>query len=266
MRELPKYQTLIQQEFLDRKRMNQHYSSRAMARDLGLSPAFYSQFMSGKRALSDETAQSIAQRLKWTRKKRRAFLLLTQIVRTKSPQIKKSLIRDYFDSNVPVRERGGFRRLNLDEFNLVSGWYHYAILELTEMVDFRSDTDWIARKMKIPLDKAKAAVDRLVRLGLMTLDFKKTDTNYRVGDIPSAAIRGFHRQMLSLAMTALESQSPIERDYSGCTIAMDPKQLPQVRELIRNFQKELMELVSTSEKTAVYQMSMQLFRLDQKDI
>jgi hypothetical protein len=66
-----------------------------------------------------------------------------------------------------------------------------------------------------------------------------------------------------MAEAAIEKQTTAERDFSGCTIAIDPAKLPQARELIRNFQKELMELVKDGEKTAVYQMSMQLFRLDQ---
>lgn len=262
---LPKYQTLLQQELLDRKRLNPRYSSRAMARDLGLSAAFYSQLMSGKRSLSVESAELIARRLNWTAKKRKAFLLLAQIERTKSPELKSSLAREYRNSKVPVRERSGFRRLKLDAFNLISEWYHYALLELTELAGFQADADWIAQKLEIPVEAAKAAIDRLIRLGLLSTSWAKLESDYRIGDIPSEAIRNFHRQMLHLATRALDKQPPEERDFSGCTVALDPQKLPQIRELIRNFQKELMELTAEGEKTAVYQMSMQLFRLDRKD-
>ncbi len=264
--ELPKYQVLLQQEMLDRKRVNSNYSARAMARDLKLSPAFLSQVLSGKRLLSDETAQIIARRLNWTDVKRKAFVMLVQIVRTKSPELKRSLTNEYVKLSVPVRPRTGFRRLKLDSFNLISDWYHYAILEMTELVQFQPDIGWIARALGLSVEKTKTAVERLIRVGLLSPELKRLEDDYRIGDIPSRAIRNFHRQMLKLADRALESQSVEQRDFSGCTIAIDPRKLPEVRELTRNFQKELIELMKGGEKTAVYQMSMQLFRLDKVEM
>ena len=44
--ELPRFQILLEQEMLDRQSLNPRYSAAAMARDLGLSPAFFSQLRS----------------------------------------------------------------------------------------------------------------------------------------------------------------------------------------------------------------------------
>jgi uncharacterized protein (TIGR02147 family) len=259
---LPEYQILLKQEMLDRKRINSRYSARAMARDLELSAAFFSQLMNGKRALSDETAESIARRLNWNSSKRRAFVLLVQIARAKSPELKSALTKEFKKLKVPVRAREGFRRLNLDSFSLISEWYHYALLELTEVGQFQPDVRWIAKRFRLPAEKIKLAVERLIRVGLLSPEFKKLEGNYRIGDIPSLAIRNYHHQMLRLADFALENQGSETRDFSSCTMALDPRKIPQARELIREFQKELMELMEGGEKTAVYQMSMQLFRLD----
>jgi uncharacterized protein (TIGR02147 family) len=262
MHELPRYQTLLEQEMLDRQRQNPKYSARAMARDLGLSPAFFSQLRTGKRALGDETAQIIARRLNWGPEKRKAFILLAQIERIKSDEIKTSLYSEYLKLQVEVQPREGMRRLKIDTFKLISDWYHFAIVESTELKQFKPDVEWIAHAFSISVERARSAVERLIRIGLISPDFKKLEDNYRIGDIPSEAIRNYHQQLLKLASSALESQPVDERDFSGCTIALDPASLPKARDLIRNFQKELMELVNTGEKTAVYQMSMQLFRLD----
>lgn len=263
--ELPRYQILLEQEMLDRQKVNPRYSAAAMARDLGLSPAFFSQLRSGKRALGDETAELIARQLVWGTDKRKAFLLLAQAERTKSAALKASLYKEYQKLNSPVRERVGMRRLKLDTFNLISDWYHYAIVESTEINQFKPSVEWIAHAFSVPIERARAAVERLIRVGLLSSDLKKLEDNYRMGDIPSEAIRNYHHQMLKLAGGAIEKQSVDERDFSGCTIAIDPTRIPQARELIRSFQKELMELMNTGEKTAVYQMSMQFFRLDRPE-
>lgn len=261
--EIPEYQILLQQELRDRRRINAKYSARSMARDLDLSAPFLSQLLSGKRLLSDQGAERIARQLKWTSGKRRAFTLLAQIARTKSPELRDVLSREYWKLNVPVRSRSGFRRLKLDVFNLISDWQHYAVLELTELKSFKAEISWIAKSLGISVERAKSSVERLTRVGLLSSDLRKTEVDYRIGDIPSQAIRNFHRQMLKLAERALTAQSPGERDFSGCTIAVDPARLPQIRELIRNFQKELIEVANAGEKTAVYQLSTQLFRLNQ---
>jgi hypothetical protein len=46
----------------------------------------------------------------------------------------------------PTRgQRVAYRRLTEDTFEVVSHWYHYAILELTAVESFRPDPRWIAR-------------------------------------------------------------------------------------------------------------------------
>lgn len=244
--ELPQYQILLEQELLDRRRINARYSAAAMARDLDLSPAFFSQLRSGKRVLGDETAELIARKLSWGAEKRKAFLLLTQIARTKSPDLKKSLAKEYEKVTTPVKPREGMRRLKIDTFNLISDWYHYAIVESTELTSFKPDVASIAKTFSIPLERARSAIERLKRVGLLSEDLKKIEDDYRIGDIPSEAIRNYHHQILKLADAAIEKQTVDERDFSGCTIAIDPSHLPQARELIRNFQKELMELMNTA--------------------
>ena len=111
------------------------------------------------------------------------------------------------------------------------------------------------------------AIERLIRIGLLKREaglLKKSRANYRVGAVPSSAIRQFHKEHLKKAAVAIEAQPVETRDFSGTTFAINPKKLPRAKALIRRFQNELMELLENGDRSSVYHLAVQLYRLDQE--
>ena len=47
--------------------------------------------------------------------------------------------------------------------------YHFAILELTRLSEFRADSRWIARVLDISVDEVNVALQRLIRLDLLDM-------------------------------------------------------------------------------------------------
>ena len=88
---------------------------------------------------------------------------------------------------------------------------------------------------------------------------RKTEGLTTSADVPSRALRKYHRQNLMLAESSLESD-PVElRDISATNMAIDPRHLPKAKKLIRSFRRKLSRLLEMGEKTEVYTLSVQLF-------
>lgn len=263
--EVPDYRDFLKNELIARIQRNSKYSARALARDLGVSSPYLSQILSNKRTLSEKKALGIARDFKWNQAQSSLFVSLVRYQLNKDPYLKKQILEEIGFST------GGnyaFYDLKLDVFDVVSTWYDFAIVELTSVKNFVSTPKWIANKLGISTVEAETSISRLKRVGLLIVDggrLKKSKENYGIKDVPSEAIRSFHDKHLSLAKEALHSQGFAERDFSGITMAIDPRKIPEAKKMIQKCRREIMNLLEMGSKTSVYHLSIELFRLDKKD-
>lgn len=243
-------------EELDRRvRLNPRYSLRAFSRDIGLSPGELSEILNGKRRATAKAIIKVSKKL---------GLSLAETQRLLgSTAIQEMAIRSQIDSAAPPEQE-----LSLDLFRIVSDWYCFAILNLAETRDFRFDPQWIASRLEIGTTEAKLAIDRLERVGLIHRinGQLQVDPSFVMSPsgIPSDAIRSYHRQILEKAIRALETQPVEERDITGVTLALDPRDIPNVKQDILKFQNQLAERYSKGRKTEVYQIESAFFRLTKK--
>ena len=76
------------------------------------------------------------------------------------------------------------------------------------------------------------------------------------------AIRGMHRQMGELALKALDSTPPTERDISGMTMGLTESAYHRVVEETAAFRRRLASIaMESSGEERVYRMNLQLFPL-----
>jgi uncharacterized protein (TIGR02147 family) len=263
------YRHLLREELVARCGRNPVYSARAMARDLQVSPAFFSQIMSGTRALSEERAVSLAEKIRWSAQKRRVFVKLVRLHATSDERLRGEIQRDI--KRTIGRKKAAlstkYHDLSHDEFKVIADWYHFAIVELADICELKDDSAYVAARFGLSNVTAMQAIERLVRIGLLVRDsgvLKKARDSYRMGAVASSAIRGFHKDHLKKAAAAIEEQAVETRDFSGTTFAINPKKLPRAKALIRRFQSDLMELLEMGDRTAVYHLAVQLYRLDQE--
>jgi uncharacterized protein (TIGR02147 family) len=117
------------------------------------------------------------------------------------------------------------------------------ILNLTLLSHFRSDHKWIARELGITLKKCREAIERLVRLGLLeekSGQLVRTDKSIETPtDIPSEAIKSFHRQNIERALNSIDNADVSERDITSIMMPVDGEKLEEAKKRIRNFRREL---------------------------
>lgn len=227
------FRTKLQEEFARRIRVNERYSMRAFANQLGLNSSTLSQVLSGKRHLSDQKIQSLCKKVGFSFPK---------------------------SETAPI----DFSHIEVDTFAVISDWYHFAILDLTVLKSFKSDIKWIARKLDIQTHEASVAVDRLLRLGMLQLKNGKLSktkdfyTNYSEG-ITSAALKEYQRQVIKKALFAVDNCPQERKDITSITIAADSKKLNQAKEKIKNFRRELCAFLESGDSDSVYHLALQLY-------
>jgi uncharacterized protein (TIGR02147 family) len=252
---------MLTTELEHRRQHKSNYSLRAFARDLEISPAFLSYLIKGERSLKPDTAAVLAKKMKWNSHDSRLFVSLSRYQGAHSSPGRTMIQQDLEDLQ---KTHTKFENLRVDQFSIIADWYHLAILELIEVEGFSSNPTWIAQCLGISVTEASRALDRLVRLKMVTIlsdGGLQKDKNNAVNDTPSEAIRRFHRQHLKNAYEAINSVPFSKRHVSGTTVAIDATKLAEAEELIKEFRAKLSALLSTGAKTDVYHLAIQLFPL-----
>jgi len=157
------------------------------------------------------------------------------------------------------------RQLSEEIFSLVSEWYHFAILSLLDCEDFEWKESSIASRLQISRAQAKMAMQLLIKLGLVVNKKGRIQSGHEhvltATDVPSAAVRTYHRQMLAKAMEALEQQDVMEREIRGMGLAVDPEHIAPIKKDLAEFQNRLMTKYGRGKKREVYFIGLSFFKL-----
>jgi uncharacterized protein (TIGR02147 family) len=154
--------------------------------------------------------------------------------------------------------------LTKDQFSVISEWYHYAILELTFVQNFKSSASWIARSLGITTAVAQAAIERLEGLGLLTREkgrlvkTKKFITNFEPG-MTSSALKNLQKQVIQMSADAIEMIPQGEKDITSMTMAIDVNKIDEARKLIAKFRRDLSQFMEDGPQSRVFHLGIQLY-------
>lgn len=245
------FSVFLQEELQRRKNKNAGYSLRAFAKTLGLSSSFVSKILNAKKNVSQETMMSIAARL----------------------EVDEDAVQDFLAQLPSFKLKDmEFETVAVDQFQYISDWHHFAILEAVTLTEFspeiKNQAKWFAERLSISEDRAASAIQRLVRLGLLEvnssgkiLGIEKSRTTIGAG-VPTSANREHERQLLQKAIVALEEIPISERSNTSMTMAIPASRVKEAKEKIKIFQREMSTFLQRKGKRdAVYQMSIAFFPL-----
>jgi uncharacterized protein (TIGR02147 family) len=241
-------QKTLRERLDELKTKNNSFSLRAFSRLLGVSPASLSEFLNGKRVISQKMILKMADRL----------CLSPDEFTTLSDKLTRD--KNGIETNVSNKKI----QIQNDQYFLIADWHYYAILCLAETNNFKSDSGWIADRLKTSKSKVSDALERLLRVGLLNYD-KNGNLKYQdveivtSEDVPNTSIKKRHAETLDAAKESLYTDDVLLRDMSSATIAIDLKKLPAAKKMIREFQDQLIAFLESGEKTEVYEVSMQIF-------
>lgn len=256
------YSTLLQ-ELLDRKvAANSRFSLRAFARALGISASQLSRILSRKVPLTLETATKIAPVLYPSSPGKQEFFV--DLVRHCHGDAHDEKIAEFLFQKLLSLD---VEELNQARLRCLSDWSVVAAFDAFGLSRPPLSEAGLARMLGIPERDASVAIRQLVLAELLEKHEswyrRKVDRFYTTCDVPSAVIRGLHRQLIGKAMQAIDGQDVSRRYLRGMSVSLDPVLLPKVRELVEAFclDIEKLEQESSGRALALYQLNLQFFDL-----
>lgn len=242
------YVDYLKDELSIRKSFNPSYSLRAFARDLEIAPSTLSEVLARKHHLSIRTATKLVEKLKIDDEQRQNFL---DLVALESPQ------KEVEQKKIAARIKARFETLNekmpLDLFKVISGWEHFAILELTKVKGFNPSVSWVAECLGLSEDVIEEAIERLVQIDALLVEENQWSVNEKYGDnfvgydIPSEAIKKFHQQCMQQILGKI--RLPIEvREYSSTLMSIDRSEYEAIKKIMKKFKSEAIAQVSGQPK------------------
>jgi uncharacterized protein (TIGR02147 family) len=246
---------ILRQILLKKMKTNPAYSARAFARDIGVSPAFVTMILNGKKSINLNRAVEISQALKLADTEKHALLNATMHESGMDLQVKSKL------------DRRELTDLSEEQFTVIADWYHFAIMDLVTTKNFKSDSKWIAKRLSLRPLEVELAIGRLIKVGLL----KKVGTQLKKVrnkvDLPTkvslTAVREHHKQMMERAKEQLaktDQKSFESRMISSMTFAADMNRIEEARKKVLDFQQELANFLSAGDEcTEVFQLNIQLF-------
>jgi uncharacterized protein (TIGR02147 family) len=251
--------SLIKEDFKRKQDLNSRYSMRAYAKYLGMSVATLSKILSGKTKVTPAMLKKIAPKLNLS--PQRYNEIADQLRKIKKTNVNKSL------ENEKIRE------LQTEEFDLISNWYHLAILQIFNLDSFSQDPKWIANKLGIEKEsKVQEAINRLLKLKLLSYDDEgnlypiEQFTSILSPTFSSVAMRERQKQVMKLGTIKIDQIDINKRDNSSIVVAVDEELLPEIKERIKKFRRSLGNYIVKKgvKKKAIYELQVNFIPLTEE--
>jgi len=244
---------------LDRK-----YSQRWVARRAGFkSPQLLSMIIQGHRNLTREKAVDLARALKLDEREAEYFLLILELAECTSREARAALL----EKIQTVFRDGLFAAIPDDGIEIFRDWYYPAVREIVATEGARPDPSWIAARLGIADAEAAAAIETLVAKGYL----KREDDGRLVRAQPSVRtarnkiypimLASYHVKVLNRAVAGIGLPRD-RRHFEGLTFAIPRRLMPQVKDAIGRFFREVDAMVEgQSGREEVCQLHVELFPL-----
>lgn len=243
-RGLSVFASFLLNQLNERKEKNKSYSIRSFSKFLGVDQSLLSKVLKGQHELSQESIIKCLTALKVPESE------MAQYLRRENTAFMTT-----------------YSAIDEDVFSMISDWYHFAILELFKTKDFIFDIKLIAEKLDISPEEAQAAINRLIKFEFITLKkgkwvLGKPNTFWSSYKTTNVAKKNLQKTLLEKSLTALETVDFDKRDHGSFTVAVDDRRLPEFKEKLQEFRRQLGDYFGKSdERNSVYQLTVSFFPL-----
>ena len=259
------YRAFLRDYYLDRKK-RRGLSFRGFSKRAGLkSPNYLKLVIDGQRNLTDAMAERFARAVGLEGEGEAYFSELVRFDQARSSAERGT----HYAKITGFRQYRKARPLEVAHAAYHSTWYLPAVRELAARPDFRDDPSWIAATLWPPISTSDAerALASLLELGLLV---RGDDGKVCLGEsllstgpeVQGVNVANYHRMMLERAAQAIDDVPAALRDISSLTMCLGQGGIARLKERIRRFRRELLELSAIEPcPEQVVQVNFQLFPL-----
>jgi uncharacterized protein (TIGR02147 family) len=241
------------------------FSNRYIVQKAGFkSPTALKHVIDGKRNLSLESANKFAGALKIEGIQRHYFLTLVLFNQASTLEEREK----YLNELTELKRSETPSRIEEAQYEILSKWYHLVIREIVDLPDFKNSSKWISRVL-VPQISSREAADSIQLLKLLGL-IEKSDGKFHPVEktlttderVRSVKALEYHRQMIQNASESMVRFRSEEREISGTTLRMNSEDVQNVKKLLKEFRKKLMNIAANSiDSDQIYQLNFQFFPL-----
>jgi uncharacterized protein (TIGR02147 family) len=239
--------------FEQKKKSQPNYSLRALSRDLGMSQSYVSEVFSGKKIPSADKISNLVRALGMDAIGKKHY--------------EESFFNDLFPNSEAKPPTTSWKATGSADGSLLRKWYYLVILDFVDCKGFRSDPDWIARRLGIKTSQATEAIEWLAQnkyLHLKNGQLLRTQKKIFFSTAKSLPdFRAYHKQMIELAALELsqkKDRASFERRLiSGISFTCNPRKLEQAKKKLLSAIYAVADDLMEGECTEVYQINLQLF-------
>ncbi|MBF0287867.1 MAG: TIGR02147 family protein [SAR324 cluster bacterium] len=248
------------------KAKDNRYSLRWFAKKLEFgAPNYIKLIIDGERNISEKRLEKFSSLMGLKGVESEYFELLVRM--TQTSDIDR---RDHYFQKLSAirRKKLKVHKLEGAQFDCLSSWLHLLIREMTFLKKFSSDSQWINKNLmyKVSPNEIIKCIGDLETAGLLAREqeqLKAVDSSITFPDeVRSLAIQKYHQGILGQASIALQ-QSLEQREYGAALVATTPEKFKLVKEKMKNFRAEILELLDTENGEAedVVVLAFQLFHV-----
>ncbi len=239
------------------KENNPSYSNRAFSRDVGLSAAFTSDILKGKKALPFKHVDT--------------FIRVLDMDQSDSTWLKQNYLpEDLVPHTKDSKKKKAYWKLGTKaQLKILSEWYYLPMMDLTTCQNFDGD---FARALGLSQAEEEKAISELVQLGVIEkLNGKYVKTNFKLHFTSSKSkseFRRYHTLMLKKSLMELENtdeDSFNQRLIIGFTLALNSKRIQVFKsELAELIYKTVEDMSDNEDSDQVYQLGVQFIPVSKK--
>ncbi|MGZ3789451.1 MAG: TIGR02147 family protein [Bacteriovorax sp.] len=252
---IPSILDKLNSEFDKRRLANPRYSLRAYANHLGIGASLLSRILNNKVPFTKNMLTRLREPLSLSKAEYERF--------------ERELVKERLKPGDHWGIESYLENIELEKFETIQEWYHFAILELTHLSDFSLKPKWISKKLSISEEEAKLAIDRLLKLELLTMDHDgryKASINFRTlleKNLVALAMQNRLKQVLHKAADDARDLKKNEFEQCSFSMAIDSELMEEAREKIHKFKKSLAIYLhkNSKSKDRVYEFAVSFFPL-----
>jgi uncharacterized protein (TIGR02147 family) len=209
--------------------------------------------IAGDRLPSEQLLERLSQDLKLSVKEQRYFSLMVK--REKLLSGKKSALA--VENEMSALRPNRFEKTYIDNeiFRRVSEWYPLVIRQLAMTPEFQKDIAWISKKLRGKVT-ASQVTSALAEWEGLALDRRAL---YTSEDVPSAAVKTYHKKMLCKAIEAIDEVPIQDREYIAITFKSSKKKIEEMKRVLREVRDQLNADFNNESGAEVFQLCITLF-------
>lgn len=263
------YRMFLQDYYSLKKSTSRHFTYRYFAQKAGVSASLLKDILSGRQNLTLKVARKYGAAMQLKEREAAYFEALIAFNNAKTNASKN----ECFARMVKLRGREASKFLDVKQYDYFSTWYHPVVREVAGHLQI-TDPEKIAAIISpdISSSQVRKSLQLLTDLGLLVKDSsgKWACTSPAISseyEIQSLALKNYHKEMLQLAVDALERYSSENREFQTVTLSMSPERFAEIKERIRSFTDDLLRIAvdDPAKPTRVFQVSLQMFPFAQLD-